>query len=463
MALYIQRIFICFVIVFFSFRENHVFASSNIDFPPDTINLLDKTAAAMLIDNALQLYAEGRNKDAINTFKEAANRDPLNWKPPYYISQGHYNLSNYGYALNYAKNALALDSQGVDKDVYELIGRCYHRLNNIDSALLFYNRALDEVNGIRAKELNLDLKIKQCEFVKQEIANGKVSKRQLIEGINSGYNDYGAILTNGGKELYFTSRRNNTIGSKMNEDDQEFFEDVYHAVLNSATGTWDSISNELNDINSEAFDAITYISSNGRTALMTINKQSMESKETRGSDIFIVEKNKKNKWGSPDAISNKTINTTYFDGSATMTEDQQTMYFVSDRNADRSSTDIFVVQKVNDNWGQAKPLPNNINSPGRETTPFITPDGKYLFFSSDGFVGVGGLDIYVSENLGEKGWSDPINLGLEVNTVNNDSHFYYYPEIGKALISIINLSGQKGSLDIYEVDMSKFSYPVQPK
>lgn len=99
-----------------------------------------------------------------------------------------------------------------------------------------------------------------------------------------------------------------------------------------------------------------------------------------------------------------------------------------------------------------------INTAGRETTPFITPDGRYLFFSSDGHLGMGGLDIYVVENMGGT-WGEPINLGAGINTVNNDTHFVYYEALKKAYVSGFELVGDKSSIDIYEIDMSNFSYP----
>lgn len=81
-----------------------------------------------------------------------------------------------------------------------------------------------------------------------------------------------------------------------------------------------------------------------------------------------------------------------------------------------------------------------------------------MFFSSDGHTGFGGLDIFVCENLGDS-WSDPVNLGPMVNTVNNDSHFTYFPELKKGYISGIQILGNKASLDIFELDLSDFVLP----
>ena len=74
-----------------------------------------------------------------------------------------------------------------------------------------------------------------------------------------------------------------------------------------------------------------------------------------------------------------------------------------------------------------KALSKNINSLENETTPYLTSDGKYLFFSSDGLPGYGGYDIYYCENI-EGVWSAPKNLGLAINSANNDTHFQFNPK-----------------------------------
>ena len=452
----ISVLFICFSFTNESAKANNV--NTN---PPDSLKLINKVTASNLIDVGMKMLVDSRNKDAINSFKEASNLDPENWRPYFYISKGHYNLYNYGYALDYAQKALLMDSERVDKEIYFMLGQSYHRLNKLDSALMNYKKALEYLSSLQAKDLQLELRISQCEYAIESSFKGETLKRTAVLNINSGYNDYGGMLTNNGQEMYFTSRRNTSTGGQMNPDDQEYFEDIYRAVYNTETKSWDSITNDLKNFNSEAFDALTYISKDGKFGLMTINKEVLETDETRSSDLFYIEKNKKGRWSSPTSLDGKNVNTMYFEGSATMTEDKKTVYFVSDRNAERKHSDIYVVQEIDGNWGEAKLLPETINTIGRETTPYITPDGKYLFFSSDGFVGMGGLDIYVSQKLENDQWSEPVNLGGTINSVNNDTHFYYYPDLNKAMISSTTLTGQKGSLDIFEMDMTGFVIPVK--
>ena len=311
------------------------------------------------------------------------------------------------------------------------------------------------------KEFQIPLRIQQVEFAKKELLNDKSIKKSILSrSVNSNYAEYGPILADSGQVLYFTARKSDTKGRTMNTDDQDYFEDIYEAKWNSETKDWDSITNALK-WNTKGFDALTYVSRDGKYALMTINNEALEQKTTSSSDIFELSiSTSTGKWGSPKPIENKSINSSYYDGSATMTSDRKTMYFVSDRKGDKKSTDLYRVQKVGSAWGKAEVLPDFINTVGRETTPYITPDGKFLFFSSDGLPGMGGLDIYVSE-IKAGVFGQPINLGSIVNSVSDDSHFYYSPEFKKGFVASVNTKNEKANYDLYEIDLSNFSLPIK--
>ena len=443
----------------YSFSKNNFDKES---VPPDsTTNILDKTTALYMLEEGKRMYSEGKVRDALNQFRAVLLKDPRSWKPVYWIGVCHYSMSNYGFAYKYAHEAIRMNKEDIDNEVYELLGKIYHHEGKLDSAIINYEFALTKLSPTRAKDLEIAWKIEQCKFAQAEKAFGKVSKRVRLKGpINSGFNEYAPLYTHDGKVMYFTSRRSDTKGGKANPDDQEFFEDTYKAFWNAEKQEWDSITNGIDRINSEGFDSFSHLSQDELTALMTVNTSALTKKKgTNSSDIFEVVFSNKGKWSTPKRINNKTINTSFFEGSATMTGDGNTMYFVSDRNGYKKSTDIYVVQKTGKTWGEAVPLSDTINTASAETTPFITPDGRYLFFSSEGHLGMGGLDVFVSENLGN-GWSKPINLGLTINSVNNDTHFKYYPTINKAVIAGYELVGQKSSIDIYEIDMTGFEYPV---
>lgn len=425
--------------------------------PPDTTtNLTDKTAALLIVEEAKKLFNEGKVREALIKFKQAAIKDPNSWRPPYWISNCHYKMDNYGFCLQYAKQAV--DKGSEDKDIFELLGRSYHRLNNLDSAIYYYQQALNVLSPAKIKELRVNEKIAECEFAKQTHTQRFAFMRQPMVGdVNSGYNDYSPIFLNNGKEMYFTSRRNNTTGGGINPDDELYFEDIYHAVWNEEMQEWDSISNQLGKLNSIYFESISHISSDGLRGFITLNSP----EATNGSDIAEIEFTDKGNWNKPKVIKNKKLNTSYYEGNATVTEDGNTMYFVSDRNGLKKGSDIYMVQRVGKSWGTPIALSDTVNTTENETTPFITPDGRYLFFSSEGHLGMGGYDVYVSENLGNNKWSKPVNLGGAINTVNNDLFFRFYPDWKKGYVVGFTLSGQKASLDLYEFPYERELIPLE--
>ena len=429
--------------------------------PPDsTTSLVDRSAAIFFIDEGKTLFSKGKIKDALIKFREASNKDENSYNALYWIGQCHYYLNNYGYALKYANSALKLNEEKVNEEIYFLLGETYHRLGNIDTALINYEIALDKMSKMRSKTMLVAHHIEECKFAQAEFKKEIAFNKERLKGdINSGYGDYGAIMRDGGKTIYFISRRSNTTGGGMNPDDQRYFEDTYKVVWNEQMKEWTDITNKLGKINSDGFDAINYISEDGLWGMMTLNSTATDAKTvTRGSDLCELKMSNKGTWNSPRPIKNKSVNTSYFEGSATLTADGNTMYFVTDRKGEKSSTDIYVVERNGKKWGDAKPLPMTINTKGRETTPYITPDGRFLFFSSNGHVGLGGLDIYVVENKGDS-WGEPVNLGRGVNTVNNDTHFSYNKELKTGLVSGYEIIGKKSSIDIYQIDMSNFNFP----
>jgi tetratricopeptide (TPR) repeat protein len=438
----------------------HIFSNTCSKIDGDSlVSAKDKKTAKIYLENGLKMFEDGKYRLALIEFKSSSQKDKTNDLVFYWLGKCHFELKNYGYALNYSRQA-NLMSKKVQNDYLFLLGKSYHQNNKVDSALLIYN----QLNILLTKKMKLDYRIDDliasCNYYKHEIDTGKVNLRQLFSSkINSSFNDYAPVLIKNGKEIYFTSRRENTTGGKNNPDDEQYFEDNYRAVWNENSNQWDSVSNSLERINSQGFDCISYLTQDGLKGLMTQNTTATSYKETtKSSDICEISFSNKGKWQSPKIIDNKSINTEFFDGAATMTSDGNYMYFVSDRKANKSKTDIYVVAKEGNKWGEAKLVSDSINTPYRETTPFITPDNRFLFFSSDGHNGFGGYDIFVSENLGDT-WTKPVNLGLEINSVNDDTHLQYYPKLNKIVFSSYTLEYLKSSIDIFEIDLNKYKLP----
>ena len=331
--------------------------------PPDsTTGIVDKSAAIIMIEEGRGLFGEGKVKDALIRFREASNKDLNSYKAVYWISACHYSLNSYGYALKYAKKAYAMNPEKITREIYVVLGESYHRLGIVDSAIMNYNLALEKLSKSRSRVLLIQHHIDECNFViEQSKKEVKDIKSRLAGDVNSGYDDYGALIRDNGKTLYFTSRRSNTTGGGMNPDDQLYFEDIYKVVWDGEMKEWSDVTNKIPRLNSDGFDALNVISDDGLTGVITLNSTATDAETvTRGSDLCEIKLNKKGEWNRPRAIKNKSINTSYFDGAATVTADGSTMYFVSDRKGEKSSTDILthLPQESTKTTSRLK-LPNN--------------------------------------------------------------------------------------------------------
>ena len=433
--------------------------------PPDsTSSIIDRTTSLYFLEEGKKEFSQGKTRNALRRFREAYVRDQYSSKAAYWIGESHYKMDNFGYALKYAKISYALNNEEDNGDLIFLMGKAYHRQNQLDSAKIKYEKANILLSNSKKRVYDIQNLLDQLTFAdslsKLEVVH---EKKLMDENVNSGYDDYDMVLAKDGKEMFFVSRRPNTKGGGINPYDQRFFEDIYYSKWDEVAKDWSVITNEIERLNSEGFDAVSHPFSNstGLSELyLTINTSVADvNNQTNGSDICIAKKTKEDRWSTPKPIKNKSINTSFFDGVPTLTDDGNTMYFMSDRDGDKSQSDIYVVNKVGRNWGSAKKLPMTVNTKNNETTPFITPDGRFLFFSSDGLKGMGDYDIYVTENKGDE-WSKPINLGADFNTVNDDLFFKYYEHLKKGVVSTYRIQGDKSSLDIYEIKIENWEIPT---
>lgn len=140
------------------------------------------------------------------------------------------------------------------------------------------------------------------------------------------------------------------------------------------------------------------------------------------SDIF-VSSFKDGKWTEAVPLG-PNINGRTSETHASISKDGNTLYFTSDKRGGMGSYDIYVSHRnEKGEWGPAKNLGPVINTPYEEHTPFISSDGRTLFFSSQGHGSIGGLDNFYSEYQPDSGWSEPVNLGTPVNTPGEDVFF----------------------------------------
>ena len=428
---------------------------------------INQLKSQQLIKDGEDLLDAGRVKDAYMVFKAAIEKDPNEWEAYFWVAMTELELTNFYAADENAHKAELLISDKKSAALALLQGQIKHRLGALDEAKNYYFKAKEEFGEKNADYYGIPIYLAQCKFALDQKEKGILNKFiPFSSNVNSTFDEYGAILSSDGLHLFFTARTPESKGNNENVGDQRFFEDIVHYEWDAEKNDWILSARAIEGINTEGFDALNYISKDGKYALGTINISASKEKSTKSSDIFEVFSDETFLFEKIDLIKNKAINTSYFDGAATITDTifndnggfSQTLYFVSDRKAEESMTDIYSIERKNGVWMDMKNSLKTINTDGRETTPFITPNGRFLFFSSDALPGMGGYDVYYSENVNGV-WGNPVNLGATFNSVNDDTHFQVYPRLKKAVIARINENEGLFNYDIFQIDINDLDFP----
>ncbi|WP_258100168.1 OmpA family protein [Marinoscillum pacificum] len=274
-----------------------------------------------------------------------------------------------------------------------------------------YN-AIDAI-GVSASNLPITVLINLVPGIAQNVEADK-----LGANVNSQYIEHSPIISPDGKRLYFSRRYHpDNVGGV---DDVE---DIWVSELDEATGEWLPAKNlgaPLNTAGPNFISSITIV--DGKETLILGNRYGKKgrmysgvSMTTRDGDTF----------KDPVAVEvtndyNYSPKVDYFLGTT-----GNAMIISSERDDSYGGRDLYVSFKNGNEWSEPKNLGNDINTAADDFSPFLGMDGKTLYFTSSGYSGYGGADIYVSirlDNSWER-WSTPENLGSSVNSEGDDQYF----------------------------------------
>lgn len=278
-----------------------------------------------------------------------------------------------------------------------------------------------------------------------------------IETVNSSKGEYFPVLTIDGQYMYFTSSEGKKGG-----------EDIYYSQLIGST--WIKPKNMGAPFSTNENDAINSVSADGNTMVLFGSYKGFIG----GGDNFYIERTE-NGWSEIKPFP-KPVNSIYWDCDGYLTADGKAFLFTSDRKGNigdfvkggqfyhgeyDGNTDIWVSVKTDSGWGNPVNLGAAVNTPFSERSPFLHPDGKTLYFSSDGHYGLGSLDVFKSVRLSDTSWtewSEPVNLGKEINTAGYDVAYKITTD-GKYAYFSSDREGGKGAYDIYSIKLPPEAQP----
>src|SRR5579883_964747 len=154
----------------------------------------------------------------------------------------------------------------------------------------------------------------------------------------------------------------------------------------------------------------------------------------------------------------KPINTEWWEGQPSISQDGQLLFFASDRKGGHGGIDIYMcTRSAEGTWSE--PVNLSFNTSGNEVSPFISRDNQTLYFAANHMPGgMGGYDIYVTRRTGENQWTEPKNLGPSVNS-KGDELFFYLPPNEDAVYFSSDREGGQGYFDLYRA----YVQPQPPK
>ncbi|WP_183573313.1 OmpA family protein [Mucilaginibacter sp. X5P1] len=223
-------------------------------------------------------------------------------------------------------------------------------------------------------------------------------------------------------------------------------EDFYKSM--QVDGKWQTATYLSNQINTPNYnEGAQSISQDGKLLFFT----GCDRPDGLGRcDIYIAQK-EGDDWGKPHDLS-PPINTPGWESQPSISADGRTLYFVSNRSGGYGGYDIWKSTISAKGWSQPENLGPNINTAYDEQSPFIHADDSTLYFCSDGWPGLGGKDLFVS-HLGKDGkWQKPINMGYPINSSGDENGLTVTANGRYAYFASNNLNGY-GGFDIYKFEL----------
>jgi outer membrane protein OmpA-like peptidoglycan-associated protein/tetratricopeptide (TPR) repeat protein len=388
-----------------------------------------------------RLLRNNKTLEAINFYEKAYTLSPDDAKLNLSLAFCYYNLFCYEKSLPYFETVFKSNQISNTKLIYYLACN-YQFTNQFDNAIYYYNQYLQKAIILSNPEKEkIEKNIRQCEYGKELLNNPvNVLIQPLSIDVNTNNQEYSPVFLQNSELLIYTSRRENSIGGLKRFSDNDYFEDIYISSL-KLKNTSDSSMFELK-FNSRTNDATAGISGDGKTIFIF--------KDVSGGDIYSTEINTDNSLTELTNFS-VNINTPHFESSASLTSDNSTIYFVSDRkDGNFGGKDIYFSTKDSSgNWNTPQNIGNKINTNEDEISVFISFEGNKLYFSSKGHNTIGGFDIFVSEKDETGNWKSPENIGYPINTTCDDVFYSQFGQTG--FYSTVNTQITNG-FDIYQIE-----------
>lgn len=320
-------------------------------------------------------------------------------------------------------------------DAYYYLGHAYRVTNQLDSALAAYQKFKEILNSKVYDKVIVEEQMQACRNAKKLQEKPLfVEYENLGPIINSRFPDINPVVSGDQKTIVYVQS-------------QQFGDFVFYSKY--IDEEWSPPYNMTFDLGAQDIFSSS-LSYDGTTLyLYRLDNYDGNIYVSRFSD---------DRWSTVEKL-NDNINTKFWESHASISSDGQSLFFTSNRKDGFGALDIYRSEKdTTENWGPAINLGPKINTPYNEESPYISVDGKTLYFSSYGHYNMGGYDIFYSNLLENNEWSAPLNMGYPINTPDDDVFYVPVEEGFYAFYSKFPEEGY-GERDIFRLEIFSDEHP----
>lgn len=355
-------------------------------------------------------------------------------------------------ALSYFEKVNKLKPD-VDRDFHYYYALTLHYNYDFSRAKDEYRLALEAFRPKSAEYEEVQRRIAQCDYGQYQMGHKNQDwDRIFLENsgptINSPYAEHSPVISANDSILLYTARRPECLGAVPS---QHFYdEDLYISFKHG--DVWSKGLNIGRPVNTGGHDATISLTADGRTLYIYRHKQD--------GGLYVADFDTLGRtWSDPRRVE-RPLNSKYYEACICVSADGTKLFFSSDRPGGYGGRDIYMVKKLtNGKWGEPTNLGETVNTPWNDDAPYFHPDGKTLYYSSDGPKSMGGWDIFVSEYVeDEDRWLAPLNMGYPVNTPDDDIYFVLSAD-GLTGYYSSGKEGGYGEKDIYTIYFPYYPYP----
>lgn len=402
------------------------------------------------LEKANEMYKNFSYVDAIKIYERIAQKGFVNQEMLESLGNAYYYNAEY-------KKALPWYEQLFQEGKYKVKPEYYYRYAQTLKSVGDYTQAdkmmakfveLTNANDTRAAlfEENKDY---------QTVIKNNSGRFQLNNAsVNTENSEYGTAFY--GDKIVFAGATDARKAKRgVSQWTGESFYDLYEAEhFDQKLGSRKPFSSSVNTQFNESTPVFT---KDGNTMYFTRNnyvnrKLGTDIENTILLKILRATKDKNGNWG--DIVEVPFNSDQYNVAHPALSPDEKYLYFASDMPGSFGNSDIFRVEILGDNqYGTPENLGNIINTAGRESFPYISKD-NVLYYSSDGILGLGGLDIFAAKFNADGSTSKPVNIGMPGNSADDDFCFVFNSD-SKIGFLTSNRPGGKGKDDIYSFHEDK--------